>query len=103
MVTDARWSDIRTIRDFGTLIRSRRGELGWSQGDLAARSGVSRKWVNEIEAGKATAELGRILKVVETLGLRLRSEPIASPDATGRTPDDGDAVVLDEHLQRYRR
>jgi len=42
-----------------------------SQADLAARAGVSRKWIYEFEAGKPKAGLGLILRVMDTLGIQL--------------------------------
>jgi DNA-binding XRE family transcriptional regulator len=42
-----------------------------NQSDLALATGARRQFIIELEAGKATAHLGRALLVAETLGLRL--------------------------------
>ncbi|MEO1130968.1 MAG: XRE family transcriptional regulator [Planctomycetota bacterium] len=43
--------------EFGDGVRSRRTDLGLSQGDLAERSGVSKAMVSEIESGKKNPTL----------------------------------------------
>jgi len=35
----------------GNCLKDRRGELGWTQAELAERVGVSRKTVNTVENG----------------------------------------------------
>lgn len=60
---------VRTARQVGARIRGRRVELGWTQARLAEEAGVARQWVVAIEAGKATAELGAVLRTFGALGL----------------------------------
>jgi HTH-type transcriptional regulator/antitoxin HipB len=67
-----------------------------SQAALAERTGVSRKWIYEFEAGKPTAELGLLLRVLDALGLSLELAPDDGGAATGETTVDLDAVI-DEH------
>jgi HTH-type transcriptional regulator / antitoxin HipB len=66
---------VRSIRDLAAAVRSRRLDLGLNQADLARRAGVSRKWVYEFEAGKPSAELGLILRVLDALDLALELAP----------------------------
>jgi HTH-type transcriptional regulator/antitoxin HipB len=62
---------LRTPKDIGAAIRNRRLELGLGQRTLAARVGVSRQWIVEIEGGKPGAALGLVLRTLDALGLRL--------------------------------
>jgi HTH-type transcriptional regulator/antitoxin HipB len=62
---------VRSIRDLAAVVRGRRRDLGLSQAELALRAGVSRKWIYQFEAGKPTAELRLILRVLDALGLAL--------------------------------
>ncbi len=62
---------VRSIRDLGAVVRGRRRDLSLSQAELAARAGVSRKWIYQFEGGKPTAELRLILRVLDALGLVL--------------------------------
>jgi len=61
--------DVTSTLEVGAIIRSRRLAMGLSQGDLAKRLGASRRWVSDIEAGKETAELGRVLHALTFLGV----------------------------------
>ena len=56
---------------FGSLIRTRRKELNMRQNDLALATGVGRRFLIELEAGKPSCQLGRSLAVAEALGLKL--------------------------------
>src|SRR3979490_1852462 len=55
---------------FGSLIRSRRKALQMRQDQLALATGVGRRFLIELEAGKSSCQLGRSLLVAEALGLR---------------------------------
>src|SRR5207302_7216310 len=56
---------------FGLLIRSRRKAMKMRQDQLALASGVGRRFLIELEAGKPSCQLGRSLLVAQALGLRL--------------------------------
>lgn len=90
---------VRSIRDLAGAVRGRRIDLGMSQADLAAHAGVSRKWIYEFEAGKATAELGLLLRVLDALGLALELAPDDDASASGK----GAAADLDALLDEHRR
>jgi HTH-type transcriptional regulator/antitoxin HipB len=89
---------IRSIRDLAAVVRGRRIDVGLSQANLASRAGVSRKWVYELEAGKATAEFGLILRILDALGLAL---DVAATDGASPLPK-GSVVDLDALLDEYR-
>lgn len=84
---------ILTIRDLGRAVRERRRELGLTQAELARRCGFSRQWLVAVEGGKGSAEVGRVLRVLQTLGLRVALEPRPEGTAGGRLLD----AVLEEH------
>jgi transcriptional regulator with XRE-family HTH domain len=56
---------------FGSLIRSRRKVLNMRQDELALATGVGRRFLIELEAGKPSCQLGRSLLVADALGLRV--------------------------------
>lgn len=62
---------IKDERDLGIRIRARRKELLLTQGELADVSGVSPRFVSELERGKATAQYDGIRRVLAVLGLDL--------------------------------
>ena len=58
-----------TASGFGSLIRRRRKDLKIRQAQLALATGVGRRFLIELEAGKPSCQLGRSLLVAEALGL----------------------------------
>ena len=86
---------LRSIRDIAAAVRGRRQDLGLNQAELAARAGVSRKWISEFESGKSTAELGLVLRVLDELGLQLelRDEEAKTEGTEWRGPIDLDTLL----------
>jgi DNA-binding XRE family transcriptional regulator len=60
-----------TALAFGSLIRSRRKALNMRQNELALATGVGRRFLIDLEAGKPSCQLGRCLLVADALGLRM--------------------------------
>jgi transcriptional regulator with XRE-family HTH domain len=56
-------------RAFGELIRARRKALGLRQEDVVLATGVGRRYLIELEAGKPTARLGPALMIARQLGI----------------------------------
>ncbi len=61
--------------DLGTLVRTTRKAQGLRQPDLAGACGTSVRFVVELERGKTTAQVGKVLRVLQMLGLRLEVTP----------------------------
>ena len=66
--------DVATI---GQIIRDERKELGLRQDELAAASGVGLRFLVELERGKPTVRMGKVLDVLAALGCELQ---IKRPD-----------------------
>lgn len=58
-----------TAKHLGEIIRRQRKSLGMNQADLALVSGTGVRFISDLENGKETCEIGKILRVVENLGL----------------------------------
>lgn len=56
---------------FGAVLRQRRVALGMLQADLALATGVGRRFIIDLEAGKPTCQLGKALVVAAALGIRV--------------------------------
>ncbi|MEU8232259.1 helix-turn-helix domain-containing protein [Actinoplanes sp. NPDC048967] len=67
---------IASARDLGLAVRQGRQDRGQTQAELAAAAGVSRRWLSDLEAGKATAEFGLILRTLDALGIGLDALPV---------------------------
>jgi DNA-binding XRE family transcriptional regulator len=61
---------LETASAFGSMVRSRRKALNMRQDQLALATGIGRRFLIELEAGKPSCQLGRSLLVAEALGLR---------------------------------
>ena len=96
---------VHTAADLGAKIRARRHELRMAQSTLAARVGVRRQWIVKIESGKATAEVGLVLRTFAALGLQLeiKDEPQRAPLPSARQPRPaGISYDVDSVLARTR-
>lgn len=65
--------------EIGRAIRAIRTERDMTQAQLAAAARVSRKWLSETENGKASAELGLVLAVLQELGCGVEITPRPQP------------------------
>jgi HTH-type transcriptional regulator / antitoxin HipB len=62
---------LRVPSDIGALIKRRRKALGLTQVALADQAGVGRRFLIELEDGKPSAQLGKVLRVLSMLGIAL--------------------------------
>ena len=91
---------------FGSIIRSRRRALNLRQNQLALATGVGRRFLIELEAGKASCQLGRSLLVARALGLTpanilssaAKTQSSASEDLPDITQDVEEPNVASSHL-----
>jgi y4mF family transcriptional regulator len=62
---------MHTVREAAAAIRELREDRGWSQSELAAKAGVSRSFLVDLEGGKPTVEASKLLDVFQALGFEL--------------------------------
>lgn len=74
-------TDISTI---GEMLRKVRREQGIRQDDMAAIIGASHVFLRDVERGKPTVQLGKVLRLCDELGIRL---VLDIPDTSMPTPD----------------
>lgn len=55
--------------EFGKVIRQRRKELGYTQEAIAAMSNCSPRLIGEIERGRTTVGIQRVLDLATNLGI----------------------------------
>lgn len=60
---------IHDTADLGRAIRKRRRELGYTQSFLADYAGVSVSFLSELENGKETIQINKLMDVISLLGL----------------------------------
>lgn len=60
-----------TPEQIGTLVKQTRKAMGVTQKDLALTSGTGLRFIIELEKGKPTCQLGKVLTVMQTLGMKI--------------------------------
>ncbi len=74
---------IKTTEELGATIRLQRKELKVSQKDLALVSCTGLRFIIELERGKSTCQSGKILDVLQALGIGLYVDAADRNDAGG--------------------
>ena len=64
-----------TVEEIGKQVREARKALKVTQKDLALTSGTGLRFIIELEKGKETCQIGKVLTVLQTLGIRLQLTP----------------------------
>ena len=60
-----------TAANIGAAIRKKRKEDGLTLADAAALCGVGYRFLSDLENGKPTVQMGKVLQVLTALGLDL--------------------------------
>jgi y4mF family transcriptional regulator len=68
------------VGEIGVIVREARVAQGLRQDQLAAAAGVGVRFIVELERGKPTVRLAKVLAVLDALGCRLQViSPTSSP------------------------
>jgi transcriptional regulator with XRE-family HTH domain len=71
----------KRVKELGYRIRVARTRRGMTIPDLAAKVGINRKTLMELELGRGNVTLGVYVSVLWALGLDKTLDPAAHPDA----------------------
>ena len=63
--------DVSSVKNISNRIRNRRKSLNLTQADCAAFCGVGIRFLSDLENGKESLHLGKVLKVMNMLGFKL--------------------------------
>ena len=72
-----------TPKQIGELVKSSRKAMGVTQKDLAMTSGTGLRFIIELEQGKPTCQLGKVLTVLQTLGITIKLTSSATNKGQG--------------------
>lgn len=61
--------------DLGRCVRAQRKAQGATQAEFASLCGVGIRFISELENGKPTMELGKVMQVLKCLGLEVSIQP----------------------------
>ena len=78
-----------TAKRIGEQVKSTRKSLAVTQRDLAMTSGTGLRFIIELEKGKPTCQLSKVLTVLNTLGIALTLTPPAAARKPGQTAREG--------------
>ncbi len=62
---------IQNTAQLGAAVRAARKQLKATQKELAMTSGTGLRFLIDLERGKPTCQIGKILQVLQALGLRV--------------------------------
>jgi transcriptional regulator with XRE-family HTH domain len=65
---------IRSPHHLGLLVRAARKTQQLRMDDVAGSTGVGHVFVREVERGKPTVQLGRVMKLLAELGIELEAD-----------------------------
>ncbi len=88
-----RYGAVRSTEELGRLVRAHRKSRQLTLETVSGLGNLSPRFLSEFERGKETAEIGKVLKALRTLGLEVIIQPrsgTAPPPLTagqGRTDD----------------
>jgi transcriptional regulator with XRE-family HTH domain len=65
---------VYTSDSLGAAIRHYRLQAGLTQAELADRTGLNRPYLSDLERGRQTEQVRRLLRVLKELGVRVSLE-----------------------------
>ena len=65
----------RNVSEIGAWVREQRKLRGFTQRELAMHANVGVRFISDLENGKPTVELGKVIAVLSVLGIDLELTP----------------------------
>ena len=75
VVKEVPYGAVQTAEELGRLVRAHRKERHLTLETVSGLGNLSIRFLSEFERGKETAEIGKILKALRTLGLEVTIQP----------------------------
>lgn len=66
-------TSIQNMDDLAKIVRVARKKQGLSQIELAGISGLGRRFISELERGKPTAQVAKVILLLNVLGIGLET------------------------------
>ena len=87
---DSIYGAVQTAEELGRLARTHRKHRHLTLETVSGLGNLSSRFLSEFERGKETAEIGKILKALRTLGLEVIIQPRGRQVAAGRPGKTGE-------------
>lgn len=85
----AQYGVVRSAEDLGRLVRAHRKQRKLTLETISGLGNLSTRFLSEFERGKETAELGKVLQALRTLGLEVMVQPRGSAPSRPLSKQDG--------------
>lgn len=82
---DITYGTVQTAEALGRLARGHRKQRRLTLETVSGLGNLSTRFLSEFERGKETAEIGKVLKALRTLGLEVIIQPRGHADPACRT------------------
>lgn len=76
---------VQTTEELGHLVRAHRKHRRLTLETVSGLGNLSTRFLSEFERGKETAEIGKVLKALRTLGLEIIIQPRGRATSAHRT------------------
>ena len=63
----------QSAAEVGKIVATARRHHKLTQAELAQAVGTTQAWISEVEKGKETAQIGKVLRLLSHLGVRLQT------------------------------
>jgi len=89
---DTPYGAIQNTGELGRLVRAHRKQRGLTLETVSGLANLSVRFLSEFERGKETAEIGKVLKALRTLGLEVVVQPRGRTVSALQRNKDGEGV-----------
>lgn len=88
---DIAYGTVQTAEELGRLARAHRKQRRLTLETVSGLGNLSTRFLSEFERGKETAEIGKVLKALRTLGLEVIIQPRGRTTPARRIGKTGEA------------
>ncbi len=85
---DIVYGSVQTTEELGQLARAHRKQRRLTLETISGLGNLSKRFLSEFERGKETAEIGKVLKALRTIGLEVVIQPRGHSVAPVKGEDD---------------
>lgn len=71
------YGKVESVKEIGRLVRAHRKSQAATQAEFASLCGVGVRFISDLENGKPTMQLSKVLHVLQCLGLEISIQPRA--------------------------
>ena len=85
----------QSAAEIGKILATARRHHKLTQAELGQAIGATQAWVSEVEQGKETAQIGKVLRALSHLGVRLQTGVVPWSARKSATPGPGSVSLSD--------